>query len=238
MPQDKESTDPSRVGGAVNHLLSDGGMSTMIAGGRGVDHGLVRNLQRMQARTEITTDRALISAFKEIGKICSAMKLLDIVKKQAEEVYKEAHDNSKSIKGKSQAAVLAAVVFIACRQTGNARSFKEICKVVANASVKASRARGVEGEGGGGGGASGRAHRCSRARVLAPASAWACHACPRLSYPSSNQPSPTPTHLCTQDIGRVYNTIPQPTLTYPHPPSPTPGHWAGVQGHRLRPGPG
>lgn len=34
--------DPNRVGGPVNHLLSDGGMSTMIGGGKGVDHGLVR----------------------------------------------------------------------------------------------------------------------------------------------------------------------------------------------------
>ncbi|KAI7835903.1 hypothetical protein COHA_010206 [Chlorella ohadii] len=128
--------DPNRVGGPVNHLLSDGGMSTMIGGAKGVDHGLVRNLQRMQARTEVTTDRALIAAFKEIGKICTAMRLLDTVKKQAEEYYKQAYDNAKSIKNKSQAAVLAAIVFLACRHTGNARTFKEICAVVPQASVK------------------------------------------------------------------------------------------------------
>lgn len=29
------------MGGPVNHLLSDGGMSTMIGGAKGVDHGLV-----------------------------------------------------------------------------------------------------------------------------------------------------------------------------------------------------
>lgn len=40
--------DPNRVGGPVNELLSDGGMSTMIGGGKGVDKGLVHNLQRMQ----------------------------------------------------------------------------------------------------------------------------------------------------------------------------------------------
>lgn len=33
--------DPNRVGGPVNHLLSDGGMSTMIGGAKGVDHALV-----------------------------------------------------------------------------------------------------------------------------------------------------------------------------------------------------
>lgn len=58
----------------------------------------VRNLQRMQARTEVTTDRALIAAFKEIGKICAAMRLLDTVKKQAEEYYKQVGDERPIMK--------------------------------------------------------------------------------------------------------------------------------------------
>lgn len=49
---------------------------------------------------------------------------------------RQAYDNAKSIKNKSQAAVLAAIVFLACRHTGNARTFKEICAVVPQASVK------------------------------------------------------------------------------------------------------
>ena len=89
LPQDKETNDPNRVGGPVNQLLSDGGMSTMIAGARGVDRGLVSNLQRMQARTEGGADRNLITAFREIGKICGAMKLPDTVKSQANEYFKE-----------------------------------------------------------------------------------------------------------------------------------------------------
>ncbi|EFN54856.1 hypothetical protein CHLNCDRAFT_24273 [Chlorella variabilis] len=130
-------SDPNRVGGPVNHLLSDGGMSTMIGGGKGVDHALVREAGGCwPAGDGVTTDRAVIAAFREIGKICAAMKLLDTVKKQAEEFYKQAYDNAKSIKGKSQAAVLAAIVFLACRHTGNPRTFKEICAVVPQASVK------------------------------------------------------------------------------------------------------
>ena len=50
--------------------------------------------------------------------------------------FLQAYDNAKSIKGKSQAAVLAAIVFLACRHTGNPRTFKEICAVVPQASVK------------------------------------------------------------------------------------------------------
>ncbi len=50
----------------------------------------------------------------------------------------QAYDNAKSIKNKSQAAVLAAIVHLACRHTGNPRTFKEICAVVPQASVNVS----------------------------------------------------------------------------------------------------
>lgn len=134
--KDKPGDDPNRVGGPVNALLSDGGLSTMISGGKGVDRGLANNLQRMQARTDVGTDRALISAFREIAKVCSSMKLADIVKHQANEYYRDALEKSKTVKGKQQSAIVAAVIFLACRQTGNPRTFKEICAFVPKAKVK------------------------------------------------------------------------------------------------------
>lgn len=134
--KDKPGDDPNRVGGPVNALLSDGGMSTMISGGKGVDRGLVNNLQRMQNRTEVGPDRHLIAAFREIGKVCSSMRLPDLAKHQANEYFKEATEKSKSVKGKAQPAVIATVVFLACRQTGYSRTFKEICAFVPTAKVK------------------------------------------------------------------------------------------------------
>jgi len=134
--KDKPGEDPNRVGGPVNALLSDGGMSTMIAGGKGVDRGLVNNLQRLQNRTEGGPDRNLITAFREISRVCSSMRLPDLVKHQANEYFKEASEKSKSVKGKAQPAVVAAVVFLACRQTGYSRTFKEICAFVPTAKVK------------------------------------------------------------------------------------------------------
>lgn len=134
--QDKEGGDPTRVGGPVNPLLRDGGMSTMISGAKGVDRGLTNTLQRMQARTEESQDRTLIAAFREVGRVCSAMKLPDTVKHQANEYYRDAQEKSKSVKGRGQPAVVAAVIFLACRQTGNPRTFKEICAFVPKASKK------------------------------------------------------------------------------------------------------
>jgi transcription initiation factor TFIIB len=134
--KDKEGGDPSRVGGPINPLLSDGGLSTMISGGKGVDRGLAANLQRLQARTEVGADRNLILAFKEIGKICSAMKLPEVVKFQANEYYRDAMQKSKAVKGKQHAAVFSAVIFLACRQQGYPRTFKEICTIVPQVKVK------------------------------------------------------------------------------------------------------
>lgn len=134
--KEKDNGDPSRVGGPVNELLSDGGLSTIISAGKGVDRALASNLQRMQARTDVREDRALLAAFREIGRVCGAMRLPDIVKHQANEYYKEASEKSKSVKSKGVAPVVAAVVFLACRQTGYPRTFKEICAFVPQAKVK------------------------------------------------------------------------------------------------------
>ena len=135
--KDKEGADPNRVGGPTNVLLNDGGLSTMIAGGKGVDKGLANNLQRMQARTDNTgVDKTLQMAFRDIGKVCSSMKLPDIVRHQANEYFRDALEKSKAVKGRQQSAAEAAVVFLACRRTGYPRTFKEIRAYVPQARVK------------------------------------------------------------------------------------------------------
>lgn len=135
--KDKEGADPNRVGGPTNVLLRDGGLSTMISGGKGVDKGLATNLQRMQARTDNTgQDKTLVMAFRDIARVCSAMKLPDVVRHQANEYFRDALEKSKAAKTRAQNAVIAAVVFLACRQTGYPRTFKEIRAYVPQARVK------------------------------------------------------------------------------------------------------
>jgi transcription initiation factor TFIIB len=134
--KDKDTADPSRVGGPVNALLSDGGLSTVISGGKGVDKGLASSLQKVQSRTEGGSDRTLTMAFREIARVCGAMRLADSVKHQANEYFKEAQEKSKSVKSKGIAPAVAAVVFLACRQMGYPRTFKEICAFVPQAKFK------------------------------------------------------------------------------------------------------
>jgi transcription initiation factor TFIIB len=135
--KDKEGADPNRVGGPTNALLKDGGLSTMISGGKGVDKGLANNLQRMQARTDTSgDDKTLVMAFRDISRVCSSMKLPDVVRHQANEYYRDGLEKSKAVKTRAQSAVVAAVVFLACRQMGYPRTFKEIRAYVPQARVK------------------------------------------------------------------------------------------------------
>jgi transcription initiation factor TFIIB len=112
--QDKESVDPSRVGGPTNHLLSDGLSTSIGEGTKGASSiGLANTLKRTHARSG-DADRSLLVAFGHIGKICDAMSLVRSIKDTACELYKQISE-SRSIIGRGAAPVAAAVIYIACR---------------------------------------------------------------------------------------------------------------------------
>lgn len=124
--KDKESADPNRVGGPSNPLLNDGGLGTMIAAGKN-DGGMAHNLNRLLAqRGGADTDQKLQNAFRDISKMCDRLGLVKAITSRSQELYKKAFD-AKAIKVRGTSAVYAAVVYIACRQEGMARTFKEIC---------------------------------------------------------------------------------------------------------------
>ncbi|KAK9837177.1 hypothetical protein WJX81_008700 [Elliptochloris bilobata] len=134
--KDKETVDPTRVGGPSNHLLTDGGLSLVIGDAtKGTGNAaLTQAIRRAQERGG-NPDRGLLVAFGHIGRLCTALGLVKAIQDRACEVFKQISE-SKSIRGRGLAAVCAAVVYIACRQESNPRTFKEICAVVSNASKK------------------------------------------------------------------------------------------------------
>lgn len=126
------NTDPVRVGAAANPLLTDGGLSTVIARANGQEMpGSVRGW----ANRGHDPDRNLINAFKAIGAMAERAGLVATIKDRANEIYKRVED-LKSIRGRSQDAILAACLYIACRQEDKPRTFKEIGAVANNASKK------------------------------------------------------------------------------------------------------
>ena len=78
------------MGGPTNHLLSDGGLSTVIAGASNkTNNALTSSLQRLQSRSGGGADRSLQSAFRAIGQMCEKLGLVRIIKDRACELYKQ-----------------------------------------------------------------------------------------------------------------------------------------------------
>eukprot|EP00246_Nothoceros_aenigmaticus_P015228 TRINITY_DN6232_c0_g1_i2.p1 TRINITY_DN6232_c0_g1~~TRINITY_DN6232_c0_g1_i2.p1 ORF type:complete len:323 (-),score=36.20 TRINITY_DN6232_c0_g1_i2:337-1203(-) len=128
------SNDPVRVGGPSNPLLTDGGLSTIISKPNGAQGEFMSSLGRWQNRGS-NPDRSLILAFRTIATIADRLGLVSTIKDRANEIYKKVED-LKSIRGRSQDAILAACLYIACRQEDKPRTFKEIRSVANGASIK------------------------------------------------------------------------------------------------------
>ncbi|KAL0000011.1 hypothetical protein SO802_019613 [Lithocarpus litseifolius] len=130
--------DPVRVGGASNPLLSDGGLSTVISSrpnnANGGSDFLGSGLGRWQSRGS-NPDRLLLQAFKAIASMADRLGLVATIKDRANEIYKKVEDQ-KPLRGRNQDAILAACLYIACRQEDKPRTVKEICSVANGATKK------------------------------------------------------------------------------------------------------
>jgi transcription initiation factor TFIIB len=129
---DKAGGDPSRTVGATNNMLSGGGLGTTI--GRNPDGSYNQTLARLHNR-EGNPDKVLMAAFSQIGDMADRMAMNQTVKSGACELYKVV-TSSHSTQGKSSVAMFAACLYIACRQEGQTRTFKEICGAAVGSTVK------------------------------------------------------------------------------------------------------
>ncbi|CAN1124684.1 Transcription initiation factor IIB-2 [Linum perenne] len=128
-------TDPNRVGGPTNPLMADSGLSTVIAKPNGASGDfLSSSLGRWQNRGS-NPDRGLIQAFKTIATMSDRYWVISILKDRANEIFKRVEDQ-KSSRGRNQDALLAACLYIACRQEDKPRTVKEICSVANGATKK------------------------------------------------------------------------------------------------------
>ncbi len=121
---DQGNDDPSRVGDAANPLLHGSQLQTTIAFGDGT--GRSRDLHRAQNKsTHDKATKGLLAAYKEIGAHCDAVNIPKNVSDTAKHLFKLV-DDAKAFKGKSQEALIATCIFIACRQCEVPRTFREI----------------------------------------------------------------------------------------------------------------
>ncbi|EHL01473.1 putative Transcription initiation factor IIB [Glarea lozoyensis 74030] len=121
---DQGNDDPSRVGDGPNVLLNGSQLQTTIAYGDG--NARSRDLLRAQGKTgNDKSTKSLLAAYKEIGAHCDAVNIPKNVSDTAKYLFKQV-DDGKAFKGKSQDAIIAGCIFIACRQCNVPRTFREI----------------------------------------------------------------------------------------------------------------
>ena len=127
---DKGGEDKSRVGGAENTLLGSSDLSTMIGPGRGgasftSDGSPLYNNRNSRVTS---SDRTLLNAFRTIMNMADRINLPKTIVDRANQLFKMVSDG-KNLKGRSNDAIAAACLYIACRQEGVPRTFKEIVAV-------------------------------------------------------------------------------------------------------------
>ncbi|EEC19048.1 transcription initiation factor iib, putative [Ixodes scapularis] len=79
-------------------------------------------------KTMSSSDRALVNAFREISNMADRINLTKTIVDRSNLLFKQVHDG-KTLKGRSNDAIASACLYIACRQEGVPRTFKEICAV-------------------------------------------------------------------------------------------------------------
>ena len=122
---DQGNDDPSRVGDGANPLLNGSQLQTSISFNDGVN-GRSRDLHRAQNKaTHDKSTKSLLAAYKELTAFCDSISIPPNVAGYAKHLFKKV-DDAKAFKGKSQDTIIAGCLFIACRQLGVPRTFREI----------------------------------------------------------------------------------------------------------------
>ena len=124
---DQGNDDPSRVGDGPNALLNGAQLNTGIAYGDGGMRS--KDLHRAQNKNNLDKgNKSLLQAYKQIGAFCDAWVLPTSVADTAKHIYKDAEE-SRVFKGKSQEALIAGCIFLACRRNNVSRSFREVMEL-------------------------------------------------------------------------------------------------------------
>jgi len=135
---DKGGEDRSRVGAAENSLLGSSDLSTIIGpakgggggfgGGFGGGGGGEGGPMYSNHRTVSSSDRTLMNAFRTISNMCDRINLPKTISDRSNFLFKKVHEG-KCLKGRSNDAIASACLYIACRQEGVPRTFKEIVAI-------------------------------------------------------------------------------------------------------------
>ena len=126
----------SRIGAPVSLARHDMGLATIIgrpdkdAAGQRINTAMRAAMERLRTwdfRTQVhtSTDRNLIQAFNELNRIKDRLGLPDSILEKTAYIYRKAQERML-IRGRTVSGILAAAVYIACRESGTPRTLKDI----------------------------------------------------------------------------------------------------------------
>jgi transcription initiation factor TFIIB len=131
-----EHEDRSRTGIPTSLAIYDMGLATVIGktnrdvGGKKMDDTMHTAMQRLRtldstARIHGSSDIGLIHAFNKLRILKDKLTLPYVVVEKAAYIYRKAHDKKLS-RGRLLSALVAASIYIACREMNTPRTLKDI----------------------------------------------------------------------------------------------------------------
>src|ERR671923_361825 len=125
-----------RVGSPLSLTQHDMGLATIIgksnkdSSGQKLDPSMNLTMQRLRTwdfRTQMHTssDRNLVQAFSKLGNAKDKLGLSDAIIEKTAYIYRKAQEKHLA-RGRSVSAILAAAMYIACREMGASRTFADI----------------------------------------------------------------------------------------------------------------
>ena len=135
----EEFNEKARTGAPSSLARHDMGLFTVIGGtdrdanGGKLDPTVRSTMQRLRTwdfRTKIhtSTDRNLREAFFELQVLKAKLGLSDAITEKTAYVYRKAHER-RLVRGRTTSAILAASLYIVCREIGTPRTLKDISEI-------------------------------------------------------------------------------------------------------------
>jgi transcription initiation factor TFIIB len=122
-------TDVSRTGMTINELVPESSYGSMMKLGRGVFGEEAKNIAKQTSWSmSAHGERAWLGIFDIIQTTCTKRGLPKAISHDACSLFKQVPESQKS-RGESRRALMAASVFISCRQHDATRSHEELAEI-------------------------------------------------------------------------------------------------------------
>ncbi len=134
-----EKNDRARTGSPVSLSQHDMGLNTVIgynnkdSRGQNIDASMHSTMKRLRtydfrSQAHTSTDRNLMRAFGELGRQRDKLGMSDAMIDKTAYIYRKALGKGL-VRGRSTSAILAAAIYIACREMGAVRSLKDVGEI-------------------------------------------------------------------------------------------------------------